>query len=167
MLRTILLLTFLFQTSNRSAPIFSPWSFVLSLRLYFLFHSVGWGYRICHLHLCREVKPPPPNRCPGYDITLSNGEAPVLELWGMLNTSSLLRWFPVVVVVVVVVEVVLFLLFIMGFYMRRSTLSRVYRFKMVASQLRMQDIGWVKFLIIPLSKQKKERKHGKEKAKRE
>ena len=32
----------------------------------------------------------PPNECPEYDIKKSDGEAPVmLELWGMLSTSSL------------------------------------------------------------------------------
>ena len=31
-----------------------------------------------------------PNKCPGYDIKQSDGEAPVmLEIWGMRNTSSL------------------------------------------------------------------------------
>ena len=32
----------------------------------------------------------PTNKCPGYDIKQSDGEAPVLvELWGMQNTPSL------------------------------------------------------------------------------
>ena len=31
-----------------------------------------------------------PNRCPGYDVKPSDGEAPVLELWGMWSTPSLL-----------------------------------------------------------------------------
>ena len=29
------------------------------------------------------------NECPGYDTKLSDGKAPVLELWGMWNTPSL------------------------------------------------------------------------------
>ena len=29
-----------------------------------------------------------PNKCPGYDIKLSDGEAPVLYIWGMQNTPS-------------------------------------------------------------------------------
>ena len=29
----------------------------------------------------RKVKPP--NECPGYDINQSDGQAPVLKLWGM------------------------------------------------------------------------------------
>ena len=33
---------------------------------------------------------PPTNKCPGYDIKQSNGEAlVVLELWGMWTTTSL------------------------------------------------------------------------------
>ena len=31
-----------------------------------------------------------PNECSRYDTDLSNDEAPVLELWGMWRTSSLL-----------------------------------------------------------------------------
>ena len=51
---------------------------------------VSWGCRIHQLHLCRSVRPPPPNECPRYDTKQSNGEAPVmLELWGMWNTLSL------------------------------------------------------------------------------
>ena len=51
---------------------------------------VGWSYRIYRLHLCREVRPPPPNECPGYDTKQSDGEVPViLGFWGMRNTPSL------------------------------------------------------------------------------
>ena len=51
---------------------------------------VGWGYRIHQLHLCREVRPPPTNACPGYDTKQSDGEVPVmLELFGMRSTPSL------------------------------------------------------------------------------
>ena len=32
---------------------------------------------------------PPPNECPGYDIKLLDGDAPALEIWGMLITPSL------------------------------------------------------------------------------
>ena len=43
-----------------------------------------------HLHLCRGVRPPTPNECPGYDTKQSNGEVPVmLELWGMQSSHSL------------------------------------------------------------------------------
>ena len=54
--------------------------------------SVGWGCKIYWLHLCRRGKTPsPPNRCPGYDMKQSDGEAPVmLELWGVWSTTSLL-----------------------------------------------------------------------------
>ena len=46
---------------------------------------VGWGCRIHRLLLCREVRPPTPNECPGYDTKQSDGEVPVvLKLWGML-----------------------------------------------------------------------------------
>ena len=35
-------------------------------------------------------KTPPRNECPGYDIEQSDGEDPVLEIWEMWSTSSLL-----------------------------------------------------------------------------
>ena len=55
---------------------------------------VGWGCRIHRLHLCRGVRPSPPNEYPGYDTKQSNGEVPVmLELWGMWSTPLLL-WLP-------------------------------------------------------------------------
>ena len=51
--------------------------------------SVGWGCRIHQLHLCRGIRLPL-NKCLGYDLKQSDGEAPVLlELWGMWGTSSL------------------------------------------------------------------------------
>ena len=51
---------------------------------------VGCGCRIHRLLLCREVRPPPPNECPGYDTKQSDGEVPaMLELWGMRSTPSL------------------------------------------------------------------------------
>ena len=51
---------------------------------------VGWGCRIHRLHLCRGVRPPLFNECPGYDTKQSDGEVPVmLELLGMWNTPSL------------------------------------------------------------------------------
>ena len=51
---------------------------------------VSWGCRIHWLHLCRGVRPPPPNECPGYETKQSDGEVPaVLELWGMQSTPSL------------------------------------------------------------------------------
>ena len=50
--------------------------------------SVGWGYRIHWLHLCRGVSPSP--KCPGYDIKQSDGEYPIiLELWVMWSSPSL------------------------------------------------------------------------------
>ena len=52
--------------------------------------SVGWGCRIHLLHLCRGVRPPTTNECPGYDTKQSDGEVPaVLELWGTRSTPSL------------------------------------------------------------------------------
>ena len=46
--------------------------------------------RIHRLHLCRGVRPPPHNECPGYDTKQSDGEVPAeLELWGMRSTPSL------------------------------------------------------------------------------
>ena len=41
-------------------------------------------------------KTPLPNECLGYDTKQSDGEAPVLELWGMWSTSSLPFWLEVV-----------------------------------------------------------------------
>ena len=34
-------------------------------------------------------KTPTPNECPRYDTKQSDGEAPILELWGMCNTPLL------------------------------------------------------------------------------
>ena len=52
--------------------------------------SVGWGCRIYQLHLCRGIKHPHPNKCPGHDTKQSDGEVPVmLEILGMWSTSSL------------------------------------------------------------------------------
>ena len=45
---------------------------------------VGWGSRIYRQHLCRGVRPLPNN-----DAKLSDGEAPVLLLWGIWGTTSL------------------------------------------------------------------------------
>ena len=56
----------------------------------FLSCPVSWGSRIHRLHLCRGIRPPPPNECSGYDTKQSDGEVPVmLEVWGMLCTPSL------------------------------------------------------------------------------
>ena len=49
---------------------------------------VSWGCRIRQLHLCRGANPPP-HECSKYDIKQSDDEAPILEIWGMQNTSSL------------------------------------------------------------------------------
>ena len=48
--------------------------------------SVGWSCRIRRLRHCWRLRP---NECLGYDIRLSDGEAPILEIWGMWNTSLL------------------------------------------------------------------------------
>ena len=51
---------------------------------------VSWGCRIHRLLLCRGVRPPPHNGCPGYDTKQSDGEVPaMLELWGMRSTPLL------------------------------------------------------------------------------
>ena len=51
---------------------------------------VGWGCRIHRLLLCRGVRTPPPNECPGYDTKQSDGEVPaMLELWEMWSTPLL------------------------------------------------------------------------------
>ena len=52
-------------------------------------YSVGWGWRIHRLHLCRGVTPTP-NECRVYNTKRSDGEAPVMrEHWGMRSTPSL------------------------------------------------------------------------------
>ena len=51
---------------------------------------VGWGCRIHRLLLCRGVRRPSLNECPGYDIKKSEFEVPVLlELWEMRSIPSL------------------------------------------------------------------------------
>ena len=40
---------------------------------------VRWGCRICRIHLCREIRPPP-NESLWYDTKPSNGEASILVL---------------------------------------------------------------------------------------
>ena len=55
---------------------------------------VSWGCRIHQLLFCRWVRPPPKNKCPGYDAKQSDTEVPVmLALWRMQNTP-LLPLFP-------------------------------------------------------------------------
>ena len=53
------------------------------------FSPISWDGRIHWLHLYRVVSPPPLNKCPGYDIKWSDGEAPALKIWGMWSTTSL------------------------------------------------------------------------------
>ena len=51
---------------------------------------VGWDCKIHRLLLCRGVRPPLLNKCPGYDTKQSDGKSSVmLELWGMQCTPSL------------------------------------------------------------------------------
>ena len=59
------------------------------LYLIILFTPVGLGCGIHHLHLGWRVKLTHPNKCPGYDIKLFDGEAPALEIWGMWSTPLL------------------------------------------------------------------------------
>ena len=62
----------------------------LSMLLFQRCCTVGWGCRIHRLLLCREIRPPPYNKCPVYDTNQSDGEVPLmLELWRMPSTSSL------------------------------------------------------------------------------
>ena len=61
------------------------WTSVTLLRC-----PVGWGCRIHRLHLCRGVRSPTPNECPGYDTKKSDGEISVmLELRDMRSTPIL------------------------------------------------------------------------------
>ena len=48
---------------------------------------VRWGSRIRQLSLCREVRRHPTTNVL-YDNKQSDGEAPVVELWVMLDTFS-------------------------------------------------------------------------------
>ena len=75
------------QMIDRGKALFKHWS--LSSFSTISNSPVGWGCRIHLLHLCREVRHPLPNECPGYNTKQPDGEAPVLELWGMWSTSSL------------------------------------------------------------------------------
>ena len=62
----------------------------ITIFFHYIFHwPVNWSCRIHQLHLCREVRPHPTNKCPGYYTKPSDGKAPVLELWGMGSTPSL------------------------------------------------------------------------------
>ena len=56
--------------------------------IYYLYSAVGQSNTIHRLHLCREVRPP--YECPGYDIKSSDGEAQVLEIWGMWSNLPFL-----------------------------------------------------------------------------
>ena len=58
------------------------------MSIFFLSDPINWGCRIRQLHLCSGVRPPP-NECPGYHTKPSDGEAPVREFLGKLNTPSL------------------------------------------------------------------------------
>ena len=52
--------------------------------------SVGWGFRIHQLLLCRVVRPPLLNECPVYDTKQSVGEVPVMLMrWGMRSIPLL------------------------------------------------------------------------------
>ena len=66
-------------------------SFVVYLSMGDTIHKsspVSWSCIIHGLHLYRGVRPP--NKCPGYDIIPSDGEASVtLKLWGMQSTLPL------------------------------------------------------------------------------
>ena len=75
----------------------SKFSFSMSGRLFKikqkpsaqLFSPISWGCRIHQLHFWREVRPPPPNKCSGYDIYQSDSEVPAWETWGMWCTPLL------------------------------------------------------------------------------
>ena len=50
---------------------------------------VSWGCRIHQQHLWIGERQLPSNKCLGYDIKQSDGEAPDLEIWRMWSTPSL------------------------------------------------------------------------------
>ena len=54
-----------------------------------IFCSVGWGCRIRRLHLCRGVRSPPLNECPGYDTKQFDEVTVMQELWWMRSTPLL------------------------------------------------------------------------------
>ena len=49
---------------------------------------ISWDCRIHQLLLCIGIYPPH-NKCSGYDIKLSDGQAPALEIWELWSTPSL------------------------------------------------------------------------------
>ena len=53
-----------------------------------IYSTVGYVCRIHRLHLCSGLRPLP-NEFPGHDTKLSDGEALVLDLWGMWSTLLL------------------------------------------------------------------------------
>ena len=76
------------QTLSQMCCFFS----ILYIRIYTAQPTgIGWGdFKICWLHLFRGVRLLLSNKCLGYDIKVSGGEAPVmLELWEMQSTPSL------------------------------------------------------------------------------
>ena len=55
--------------------------------LYIWFTPVSWDGRVHRLHLCRRIKPPPYDECPGYDSKKSDSEASImLGLLGIWST---------------------------------------------------------------------------------
>ena len=54
-----------------------------------LSRHIGWGCRICCLHLCRGIRHPLTNEYLEYDTKPSDGQAPILELSGIIIFSSL------------------------------------------------------------------------------
>ena len=68
------------------------WQIYIPIKLVTMFYinysPVGLGFRVHRLHFCWGVTSPN-NVWPGYNTKLSDGEAPVLELWVMWSTLSL------------------------------------------------------------------------------
>ena len=71
----------MWETDNHPVP------FTLGLHYSILYSPISWDCWICQLYLCKGVRLP--NECSKYDTEPSDGEVPVLELWGMWSTPSL------------------------------------------------------------------------------
>ena len=77
----------------------SNWLDTLTLTFFQLFFfsyfgPFGWDCRISRLYLLKEVRHTSHNEGAGCDTKPSNGEALVLELWGIWSTTSV-PWLPV------------------------------------------------------------------------
>ena len=64
--------------------------FKSNMQEYLVALFVNWGYRLCQLYLTQVVALQPANVCSGYVSKPSDGKSPVLEVWVIWSTLSLL-----------------------------------------------------------------------------